>query len=43
MDGVECVPGNLHITCFRNIPTIRKRFDDVSKTGSLDPDKKLFV
>ncbi|KAM8862986.1 glutathione synthetase [Spinachia spinachia] len=27
----------------RNIPTIRKRFDDVSKTGSLDPDKKLFV
>ncbi|KAM6928719.1 glutathione synthetase [Lycodopsis pacificus] len=27
----------------RNIPTIRKRFDHVSKTGSLDPDKKLFV
>ncbi|XP_054465830.1 glutathione synthetase [Anoplopoma fimbria] len=27
----------------RNIPTIRKRFDDVCKTGSLDQDKKLFV
>uniref|UniRef100_A0AAQ4QMT6 Glutathione synthetase n=1 Tax=Gasterosteus aculeatus aculeatus TaxID=481459 RepID=A0AAQ4QMT6_GASAC len=27
----------------RNIPTIRKRFDNVSKTGSLDQDKKLFV
>uniref|UniRef100_A0A8C2XH47 Glutathione synthetase n=1 Tax=Cyclopterus lumpus TaxID=8103 RepID=A0A8C2XH47_CYCLU len=27
----------------RNIPTIRKRFDDVSRTGSLDQDKKLFV
>ncbi|XP_059188474.1 glutathione synthetase-like [Centropristis striata] len=27
----------------RNIPTTRKRFDDVYKTGSLDQDKKLFV
>lgn len=27
----------------RNIPTIRRRFDDVCKTGSLDQDKKLFV
>ncbi|XP_070825420.1 glutathione synthetase [Chaetodon trifascialis] len=27
----------------RNIPTKRKRFDDVSKTGSLDQDKRLFV
>ncbi|XP_037336435.1 glutathione synthetase [Pungitius pungitius] len=27
----------------RNIPTIRKRFDDVTKTGSLDQNKKLFV
>ncbi|XP_071331656.1 glutathione synthetase-like [Trachinotus anak] len=27
----------------RNIPTIRKRFDDVCKTGSLDQDKRLFV
>lgn len=27
----------------RSIPTIRKRFDNVSKTGSLDQDKKLFV
>uniref|UniRef100_A0A096MIC8 Glutathione synthetase n=1 Tax=Poecilia formosa TaxID=48698 RepID=A0A096MIC8_POEFO len=27
----------------RNIPTVRKRFDDVYKTGSLDPDKRLFV
>ncbi|CAN9515877.1 unnamed protein product [Ophioblennius macclurei] len=27
----------------RNIRTIRRRFDDVSKTGSLDPDKRLFV
>lgn len=28
---------------FRNIPTIRKRFDDVCKTGYLDQDKRLFV
>ncbi|XP_076596737.1 glutathione synthetase [Chaetodon auriga] len=27
----------------RNIPTKRKRFDDVSKTGYLDQDKRLFV
>ncbi|KAM9343423.1 glutathione synthetase isoform 2-T3 [Pholidichthys leucotaenia] len=27
----------------RNIPTMRKRFDDVSATGSLDQDKRLFV
>ncbi|XP_068453819.1 glutathione synthetase-like [Clinocottus analis] len=27
----------------RNIPTIRKRFDNVSETGTLDQDKKLFV
>ncbi|KAG7519382.1 hypothetical protein JOB18_007268 [Solea senegalensis] len=27
----------------RNIPTTRKSFDDVRKTGSLDQDKKLFV
>ncbi|KAM6924711.1 glutathione synthetase [Xenentodon cancila] len=27
----------------RNIPTIRKRFNDVCETGSLDQDKKLFV
>ncbi|XP_029292458.1 glutathione synthetase [Cottoperca gobio] len=27
----------------RNIPTMRRRFDDVSKTGSLDQDKRLFV
>ncbi|KAF1390868.1 hypothetical protein PFLUV_G00062550 [Perca fluviatilis] len=27
----------------RNISTIRKRFDDVTKTGSLDQDKRLFV
>ncbi|XP_049920852.1 glutathione synthetase [Epinephelus moara] len=27
----------------RNIPTMRKRFDDVCKTGSLDQDKRLFV
>lgn len=27
----------------RNIPTIRKRFEDVNKTGSLDQDKRLFV
>lgn len=27
----------------RNIHTIRRRFDDVSKTGSLDQDKRLFV
>ncbi|XP_013871723.1 glutathione synthetase [Austrofundulus limnaeus] len=27
----------------RNIPTIRKRFDDVAKTGSLDQDQRLFV
>ncbi|XP_029012858.1 glutathione synthetase [Betta splendens] len=27
----------------RNIPTIRRRFDDVYKTGSLDQDKTLFV
>ncbi|XP_060914352.1 glutathione synthetase [Labrus mixtus] len=27
----------------RNIPTKRKRFDDVFKTGSLDQDKRLFV
>ncbi|XP_041656038.1 glutathione synthetase [Cheilinus undulatus] len=27
----------------RNIPTKRKRFDDVCKTGSLDQDKRLFV
>ncbi|XP_042347190.1 glutathione synthetase-like [Plectropomus leopardus] len=26
-----------------NIPTIRMRFDDVYKTGSLDQDKRLFV
>lgn len=27
----------------RNIPTLRKRFDNVCKTGSLDQDKRLFV
>ncbi|XP_038578947.1 glutathione synthetase [Micropterus salmoides] len=27
----------------RNIPTIRKRFDNVCKTGYLDQDKRLFV
>ncbi|KAF6723106.1 Glutathione synthetase [Oryzias melastigma] len=27
----------------RNIPTIRKRFDDVCRSGSLDQDKRLFV
>ncbi|XP_068997640.1 glutathione synthetase [Embiotoca jacksoni] len=27
----------------RDIPTIRKRFDDVCKTGSLSQDKRLFV
>ncbi|XP_070766736.1 glutathione synthetase [Enoplosus armatus] len=27
----------------RNIPTIRKRFDNICKTGSLDQDKRLFV
>lgn len=27
----------------RNIPTKRKRFDDVFKTGSIDEDKRLFV
>ncbi|XP_008316349.1 glutathione synthetase [Cynoglossus semilaevis] len=27
----------------RNVPTTRKRFDVVYKTGSLDQDKKLFV
>ncbi|MEQ2260710.1 hypothetical protein XENORESO_000458 [Xenotaenia resolanae] len=27
----------------RNIPTIRKRFDDVYKTGSLDLEKRLIV
>ncbi|KAG7472412.1 hypothetical protein MATL_G00108550 [Megalops atlanticus] len=27
----------------RNIPVIRRRFDDVYKTGSLDNDKRLFV
>uniref|UniRef100_A0A8C8DSQ4 Glutathione synthetase n=1 Tax=Oryzias sinensis TaxID=183150 RepID=A0A8C8DSQ4_9TELE len=27
----------------RNIPTIRKRFDDVCGSGSLDQDKRLFV
>ncbi|XP_034733340.1 glutathione synthetase [Etheostoma cragini] len=27
----------------RNISTVRKRFDDVTKTGSLDQDKRLFV
>uniref|UniRef100_UPI0037E7610E glutathione synthetase n=1 Tax=Semicossyphus pulcher TaxID=241346 RepID=UPI0037E7610E len=27
----------------RDIPTKRKRFDDVSKSGSLDQDKRLFV
>ncbi|KAM4563030.1 glutathione synthetase isoform 1-T3 [Odontesthes bonariensis] len=27
----------------RNIPTIRKRFDDVCKTGRLDQSKRLFV
>ncbi|KAL7399512.1 hypothetical protein ABVT39_025778 [Epinephelus coioides] len=27
----------------RNIPTMRKRFDDVCTTGSLDQDKRLFV
>lgn len=27
----------------RKIPTIRKRFDDVCKTGSLDHEKRLFV
>ncbi|KAF3860039.1 hypothetical protein F7725_000294 [Dissostichus mawsoni] len=26
----------------RNIPTMRRRFDDVSKTGSIDQDKRLF-
>lgn len=29
--------------CVRNIPTKRKRFEDVCKTGSLDQDKRLFV
>lgn len=29
--------------CCRNISTKRKRFCDVSKTGSLDSDRKLFV
>ncbi|XP_034052388.1 glutathione synthetase isoform X2 [Gymnodraco acuticeps] len=27
----------------RNIATMRRRFDDVSKTGSMDRDKRLFV
>ncbi|KAI3357189.1 hypothetical protein L3Q82_015652 [Scortum barcoo] len=27
----------------RNIPTIRKQFDDIHKTGCLDQDKRLFV
>nr|XP_061826388.1 glutathione synthetase-like [Nerophis lumbriciformis] len=27
----------------RNIPTFRKRFEDVSQSGKLDKDKKLFV
>ncbi|XP_042265730.1 glutathione synthetase isoform X1 [Thunnus maccoyii] len=27
----------------RDIPTVRKRFDDVYKRGSLDQDKRLFV
>ncbi|KAM7410833.1 hypothetical protein PAMA_021002 [Pampus argenteus] len=27
----------------RKIPTVRRRFDDVCKTGSLDQDKRLFV
>ncbi|XP_028266550.1 glutathione synthetase-like [Parambassis ranga] len=27
----------------RNIPTARKRFNDVCKTGTLDKDKRLFV
>ncbi|XP_040009734.1 glutathione synthetase isoform X2 [Xiphias gladius] len=27
----------------RDIPSIRKQFDDVCKTGSLDQDKRLFV
>ncbi|XP_037540329.1 glutathione synthetase [Nematolebias whitei] len=27
----------------RDIPTLRKRFGDVAKTGSLDQDKRLFV
>ncbi|XP_061592815.1 glutathione synthetase [Cololabis saira] len=27
----------------RNIPTVRKRFDDVCQTGTLGPDRKLFV
>nr|XP_020473606.1 glutathione synthetase [Monopterus albus]XP_020473607.1 glutathione synthetase [Monopterus albus]XP_020473608.1 glutathione synthetase [Monopterus albus]XP_020473609.1 glutathione synthetase [Monopterus albus] len=27
----------------RNIPTIRRRFDDVYETGRLDQDKRLFV
>ncbi|XP_041702221.1 glutathione synthetase [Coregonus clupeaformis] len=27
----------------RNIPVIRRRFEDVSKTGFLDQDKRLFV
>uniref|UniRef100_A0A672ZNE6 Glutathione synthetase n=1 Tax=Sphaeramia orbicularis TaxID=375764 RepID=A0A672ZNE6_9TELE len=29
--------------CFRNIRSIRRRFDDVSRTGSLDQDKRLFI
>uniref|UniRef100_A0A146YVD4 Glutathione synthetase n=2 Tax=Fundulus heteroclitus TaxID=8078 RepID=A0A146YVD4_FUNHE len=27
----------------RNIPSVRKRFDEVYEKGSLDPDKRLFV
>ncbi|KAL1021173.1 hypothetical protein UPYG_G00009750 [Umbra pygmaea] len=27
----------------RNIPVIRKQFEDISKSGSLDQDKRLFV
>uniref|UniRef100_A0A8C7YCY1 Glutathione synthetase n=1 Tax=Oryzias sinensis TaxID=183150 RepID=A0A8C7YCY1_9TELE len=30
-------------SCYQNIPTIRKRFDDVCGSGSLDQDKRLFV
>uniref|UniRef100_A0A671UF08 Glutathione synthetase n=1 Tax=Sparus aurata TaxID=8175 RepID=A0A671UF08_SPAAU len=29
--------------CNRNIPVIRRKFEDVSRRGSLDDDKKLFV
>ncbi|XP_014864710.1 PREDICTED: glutathione synthetase-like, partial [Poecilia mexicana] len=41
---IGCIAhGVVNSVCFRNIPTVRKRFDDVYKTGSLDPDKRLFV